>query len=378
MTLRRMPPVASAPRKPLSRKRLAGFALCFVALGQQALWHLGDLALAIVVGREAREWVFAAGILVLLFVAILLASFFWARRRPTPHENRLLALAMATVVIAGFLVLQSLVSLFLPVASFHGLYTWRLRSLREPSTTRPRVLYSYNSSGFRGPEWSSTREPGTTRVALIGDSFVFGSGVEAGDTLDRALAGRLFEISPSRRFEVLNLGLAGNNIASHVKLYEVAQQHLEVDAAVICLHLPNDLSRTEPAEEIRALVRPSAHGLATYLFGFSWVRLVSDLLWLDRDVTADGAAYLDQQLEEVSRFRADHPQTHVLLFAFDALDPRLLAALGRHPDLPLIPAAPAQQDERYFIRGDGHPNAEGNLLFARALAAAVSEVTARP
>jgi hypothetical protein len=199
-----------------------------VALGQQALWRLGDLALAVTVGREARAWALAVGMLALLFVALVVTSFFWARRRPTPRENRLLGVAMATVLIAGFLVLQLLVGLFLPVASFHGLYTWRLRSLREPSTTRPHVLYTYNSSGFRGPEWSGTREPDTTRIALIGDSFVFGSGVEAGDTLDRALAGRLSEVSPARRFEVLNLGVPGNNIASHVKLCRGPRRSAEV------------------------------------------------------------------------------------------------------------------------------------------------------
>jgi hypothetical protein len=151
-----------------------------------------------------------------------------------------------------------------------------------------------------------------------------------------------------------------------------------VDAVVICLHLPNDLSPIEPSEELSALVRPSAQSLATYLVGFSWVRLVSDLTWLDRNVTERGVAYLDQQLGDVSRFRSAHPETQVFLFVYDALDPRLVAVLGRHPDLPLIPSDPMSYDQRYFIPHDGHPNAEGNLLFARVIAAALFEAPRRP
>jgi lysophospholipase L1-like esterase len=324
-----------------------------------------------------REWVLDAVVLALVLVAGVATARFWVRREPTRRDQRRLAMAVSVVVLAGYVVLQGAAMALLPIESFHGLYTWRLRTLREPSSTRPRVTYHFNSYGFRGPEWTTTRQPGTARIALIGDSFVFGSGVEADDTLDRALARTLEETSPATRFEVLNLGMAGNNIASHVKLFEIAEEHLDVTHVVICLTLPNDLSRTEPPDESRALVRPSPTAFATYLLGPAWVRLITDATLLDQDVNAAGVDWLDRQLAEVDRFRAAHGRPPLLLFAFHRPDPRVLAVLARHPDLPLVPLSPSQEDERYFIPGDGHPNASGNRLFARLIAAALIEAEGR-
>jgi hypothetical protein len=279
---------------------------------------------------------------------------------------------MTAALVLGYVVLQALVSAFLPVAPFHGLYTWRLRSVVESSPIRPRVTYHLSSLGFRGPEWGPG-EPGVTRVALIGDSYVFGSGVEAGDTLDRALAAALPEIAPGRRFEVLNLGMPGNNIAAHARLYAIAAEHLDVGAVVIGLTLPNDLSRIEPTEQVRALVRPSLTGLSMYLFGPSWVTLVSDLASLETSVNDAGLAWLDEHLAEIARIHERYPRTSVFLFPFRTPDPRISAVLGRHPDVPLIPTTPAQDDDRHYLPGDGHPNAEGNRLFARIIGRALVE-----
>jgi len=60
-----------------------------------------------------------------------------------------------------------------------------------------------NTLGFRDDE-HAVKAAGVTRVAVLGDSFVFGSGVRQDETLTRQLAARL---GPS--FEVVNLGVPG-------------------------------------------------------------------------------------------------------------------------------------------------------------------------
>src|SRR6185312_6778754 len=221
----------AVPPKPLSRLRLGAYAVAFVLLGQQLAWRAGDLAIVVAQKGGPRELAAPAATLAAFFLFILLATFFWSRRSPGRRETRRLLAAGAATLVLGYVVLQALVSLFLPVASFHGFYTWRLRSTEERSPTRPRVTYHRGSLGFREPEWGP-RQPGVTRVALIGDSYVFGSGVDAGDTLDRALAATLQEIAPDRRFEVLNLGVPGDNIAGHTRLYAIAAEHLDAGAVV--------------------------------------------------------------------------------------------------------------------------------------------------
>jgi hypothetical protein len=60
-----------------------------------------------------------------------------------------------------------------------------------------------NTLGFRDVEHAG-KAAGVTRVAVLGDSFVFGSGVRQDETLTHLLAARL---GPS--FEVVNLGVPG-------------------------------------------------------------------------------------------------------------------------------------------------------------------------
>ena len=68
-----------------------------------------------------------------------------------------------------------------------------------------------NERGFRERGFSDTKPAGVYRIAVIGDSFTFGNGLEA-----RArYTDRLNEWLPDQ-FEVLNFGVAGNNTPEHV------------------------------------------------------------------------------------------------------------------------------------------------------------------
>jgi hypothetical protein len=61
-----------------------------------------------------------------------------------------------------------------------------------------------NADGFRDGPHSAAKAPGAYRVAVLGDSFVFGSGVAQESILTRRLAARL-----GTGFEIVNLGVPG-------------------------------------------------------------------------------------------------------------------------------------------------------------------------
>jgi lysophospholipase L1-like esterase len=79
------------------------------------------------------------------------------------------------------------------------------------------VLYRTNSAGMRGPELALRAAPGTFRIAVIGDSIAMGQGVDEADTYAARLQRDLDARGAGRRYEVMNLGIAGMNILHCVR-----------------------------------------------------------------------------------------------------------------------------------------------------------------
>ena len=73
-----------------------------------------------------------------------------------------------------------------------------------------KVRVQTNSCGMRGPERQVFRSPGVFRVALLGDSFAFGWGVEQDQIFAKVLQDHLNQIAGDKfEFEVLNFGVPG-------------------------------------------------------------------------------------------------------------------------------------------------------------------------
>jgi hypothetical protein len=228
------------------------------------------------------------GLWLLLGVTIVAASLIFFHRKPRVLRQRLLA-AAAAFTFLGMGYLGEL------RAGRHGTF-FGLTTL-PPGTTfvedfpaRPRVEYRMNSFGLRGADFPESKPSGARRVAVVGDSFVFGSGVEEPDSLPEKLASRLRERFAAAPVEVLNLGVPGNNIASHLAMVRVAERHLGADVLVLCLTLPNDLSSWDGQLERREHARLGGFSLVSYLFGYA----TAITLWgernLARDLTGDGIA----------------------------------------------------------------------------------------
>jgi len=86
------------------------------------------------------------------------------------------------------------------------------------------ILNKINSSGFRDREFSLEKPAGVTRITFLGDSLVYGYGLELEDTLPKQLE-NVFRAN-DKRVEVLNLGVSGYESEQEIEfLKEVGLKH---------------------------------------------------------------------------------------------------------------------------------------------------------
>lgn len=113
-------------------------------------------------------------------------------------------------------------------------------------------IYTTNSRGLRGPERPLAKPPGTTRVAVLGDSFVAGFGVPDDDVFTVGLEQRLAQ---SRRsgVEVINLGRTGSSTIRELDLYTRIGRQYSPDIVVLAYFLGNDLREVVEEQDEREL-----------------------------------------------------------------------------------------------------------------------------
>ncbi|HLU39232.1 MAG TPA: SGNH/GDSL hydrolase family protein [Planctomycetota bacterium] len=167
------------------------------------------------------------------------------RRRVYVRALTLLRLLLAGEAIARLLVPEAALSPYQPVYRPDPVAGYTLQPGFRGHAFGTRL--EANSLGFRGPEWSRAKPPGTVRIALIGDSHAFAFGVPFEHSVGEVLARRL-ESATGRRHEVLNFALPGFNSAQQLA---VLRAHALAYAPDLVLVLPcsNDHERPLWADE---------------------------------------------------------------------------------------------------------------------------------
>lgn len=82
--------------------------------------------------------------------------------------------------------------------------------------------FETNSLGLRDEEYPLEKPAGTFRIAVVGDSFTMGSGVELEDAYHSVLERLLDERPGDQRYECINFGVAGYGLGD----YEAVVEHL--------------------------------------------------------------------------------------------------------------------------------------------------------
>ncbi|NMB76044.1 MAG: SGNH/GDSL hydrolase family protein [Myxococcales bacterium] len=117
---------------------------------------------------------------------------------------------------------------------YHPTLGWVLKAGFR-SSPNDSIRVTTNAQRFRNavdfPAWPAD---GLRRLAVLGDSFVFGEEVDDEHTLPGFLQARLTNV------EVLNLGVRGYGVGQMVLWFEEAARGLHVDDVLLVITLPSD------------------------------------------------------------------------------------------------------------------------------------------
>jgi hypothetical protein len=298
----------------------------------------------------------------------------------------------------------------------------RPRMLPNARAIHRGVEVTTNSLGLRDVEVPVAKPPGTYRILMIGDSFVYGQGIaRLEETLPKQLQSRLRSAGHPGA-EVVNFGVCGLNTFEEYMTYEQQGRRLDPDMVVLVWipfdHLLNgyraaDLAyflehRTIPREDRPAHTsqigddeRPRRAGLvgwlaesytATYFgrrlkgllvrFGFNLNRYEDQQ---HQRMDSEGYRLMYESLESLARScERDSVAFQVVIFpGLQALDSDYyqnliygrLESFCREHDIPcmsLFPAFKGSDPGKLHVSiMDAHPNARANAIAADALAAHV-------
>ncbi|MBN1297978.1 SGNH/GDSL hydrolase family protein [bacterium] len=209
-----------------------------------------------------------------------------------------------------------------------------------------------NSRGFRSPEFTTDKTPGTRRIVVIGDSRSFGFGVPDRTHLyaDR-MAAFLNHLTPNTPVEVINLSVIGYSSFQGRRLMDTLVRDLAPDIVIAWFGF-NDLlyyhimDHDAAAARFTRAVRDGLNQL--YLF-----HGLQRLVW-KYAVPADRPIAEDQPI--VRRVPAEHYRENLLDIV------RKSRRIGAQPILMTTPVRPRiplvlNSKKRIVTAGDGHKTA---------------------
>ncbi|MEO8502249.1 MAG: SGNH/GDSL hydrolase family protein [Vicinamibacteria bacterium] len=276
--------------------------------------------------------------------------------------------------------------------------TGNLKGLVVPSTL-PDVIYELkpdhrwifqggftqtNHEGMRSPEVARTKPAGTLRVAGMGDSVMFGWGVDQNVTYLSRLEASLAALLPGQRIEVLNFAVPGYNSMQEAALLEGKAQAFSPDIVLVGYVL-NDWAAPFflPNEGTGGIIEKSE------LF-----RLLSERLGRNAEKEYAGQGH-DKAMAAIERMGKETRTRgqRAVLFVFpqpadgDTIDQIRQTAVGAgfvyvdmyKPFADHLKERGLKGIEDLFVKPvDPHPNPEGHELIARVLAPVIAEALSHP
>jgi hypothetical protein len=104
---------------------------------------------------------------------------------------------------------------------------------RNPYCVEFNVRVTTNDLGFRDRQWRTDKPPATTRIAVMGDSFVEAIQVPAEQTATRLLENRLAERFPGQSFETMNFGVSNYSVGQYLLVYDAYVRQFDPDYVVV-------------------------------------------------------------------------------------------------------------------------------------------------
>ena len=240
------------------------------------------------------------------------------------------------------------------------------------------LVLSTNSLGLRERTFAMPKEPGTVRVVLLGDSFVFGSGLNAderfGAALERELRARSSFEGP---IEVLHVGVASWNAVAECAWARRVLSELQPDL-LIQLLVNNDLDDCMGVRGFGGLgtFTPQRRWAASGVLRRRYPRQdlgVPRQNWLSHGLDWESRSRFDEAARELHRLReavVAQGGRYELMLAWGKLLPvahERLAAGFAPDDLIFVGPAFGASAENRISPEDGHWSALGGEQIARTL-----------
>lgn len=146
-----------------------------------------------------------------------------------------------------FLEKQKIIELDEQIISDTRIFSSSLGYINKPYSSRTHTLGEYkttwniNKLGFRDFEYSLKKLPDSKRILVLGDSMVFGMGVESSQSFPKILETKINQSSQSSRLtEVLNMGILGYGPLEYKNLYLGLGKKFNPNLIVVGFFLGND------------------------------------------------------------------------------------------------------------------------------------------
>jgi len=242
-----------------------------------------------------------------------------------------------------------------------------------------------NADGFRDYNYRAEKGSDAYRILMLGDSITLGWGVNFSDTFPKMMEKRLNNLSPGKKFEVINTGVGNYNTQMEVELLKAKGLKYKPDLIILNYYI-NDAELTKKPN---FFAYPLKSG--SYLYAFLWDKISNLILRLSRDNylvfysrlyedSFEGKKIMLQSINELSSISKErnikllivaYPEFHNFKnYSFGYVTDTIKNASlsNRVPFLDLLPYYANTSPESVWVSyEDAHPNALGNSIAANAV-----------
>lgn len=232
-------------------------------------------------------------------VALGLTAIFLAMADRVPEARRsrvrnAMIVSMLSVAVAG--------------VSAEAATRWIFRSVTASAdgggyfSRRDASSVLLNEHGFRERSYATPKPPGKYRIAVIGDSFTFGNGLDPRERYTNVLDTWLPD-----QYEVLNFGIPGNNTPHHLDTLRARVLPAQPDF-VLLQWFVNDIEGNDLSGRPRTLPLVPVPGLHRWLNANSAIYTVANMRWAELQIAMGMAPsyadYLKARAEDANSMDA--------------------------------------------------------------------------
>jgi lysophospholipase L1-like esterase len=316
-------------------------------------------------------------------------------------------------LIVGLLLAEAGIRFFLPQPMNGSVFKYAPRGYYINKSSGTALFSVGDSTGiyhFTSPHLRGTKQPpaGAERILALGDSFTFGVGLSEQDTYVARLQKVIDLEFGVSRIALLNAGIPGSGTADQLAFLEDFGKDIAPSVVLVFVSI-DDFNRAERSALYRlrstdsldldegtvptSILKRFIAGSAVYNFAIQHIQLAQLIRRAVISVTFPQFEPAKRQLAESRRESATSPDQQRLVRAlfrrmkawcdshgaklavinngwqqYDWL-PKLLASesIPFFDATPLVQSVIAPDLASYVIQGDGHPNAKGAAVTAKAI-----------